>query len=203
MRLYSSKVSPFSRKARLAALFAGLEDQVEVIEVTVSPIQPNMDLAQFNPLIKLPFLVNADGTTIYDSPVICEYFDSIGGEHRLIPKMRGERWRALTIQALCDGILDAAVLANQERMLRPEIIRWDTFRDAQMARIDRGLKTLSGHLPETGRGFGIGAISAICTFGYLDLRHPYFDWRARVPDAATWMAGRADHPFVVETAHPA
>lgn len=174
-----------------------------MIEATVNPIRPNMDLLPFNPLIKLPILITAKGNAIYDSPVICEYFDYLGGENKLIPQQSEERWRVLTIQALCDGILDAAVLANQERMLRPEAIRWDTFREAQIARIERGLKSLSGQLPAAGDRFSLDAISAICVFGYLDLRHAELDWRAQLPNAAAWMAGRADHPFVVETAHPA
>ena len=174
-----------------------------MIEATVNPIRPNMDLVPFNPLIKLPVLVTAKGDAIYDSPVICEYFDSLGGENKLIPQQGEERWRVLTIQALCDGILDAAVLANQECMLRPEANRWEKFREAQIARIERGLKTLSGRLPTDSDRYALDAISAICVFGYLDLRHAGLDWRAQIPNAAAWMAGRADHPFVLETAHAA
>jgi hypothetical protein len=38
-----------------------------------------------NPLSKVPALVTKDGTAIYDSPVICEYLDTIGAAAPLFP----------------------------------------------------------------------------------------------------------------------
>ena len=47
--------------------------------------KPHAELMQDNPLSKIPTLVLDDDTVIYDSPVICEYLDSLGGAPKLHP----------------------------------------------------------------------------------------------------------------------
>ncbi len=61
-----------------------------------------------------------------DSPVICEYLDSLHDGPKLIPAEGEARWKVLRLQALGDGICDAAVLFGGE-MRRPERIRWSKF----------------------------------------------------------------------------
>ena len=58
-----------------------------------------------NPLSKAACLVTDDGLALFDSPVIGEYPDSIGEAPPLFPT-GPQRRRALTLQALDDGILD-------------------------------------------------------------------------------------------------
>ena len=58
----------------------------------------------------MPCLVTEDGLALFDSPVICEYLDSVGGG-ALFPPPGAARWRALKQQAMADGIMDAAVVA--------------------------------------------------------------------------------------------
>ena len=40
-----------------------------------------------NPLSKIPTLVLDDGTVLYNSPVICEYLDSLHAGRKLVPAM--------------------------------------------------------------------------------------------------------------------
>ena len=57
----------------------------------------------------MPCLVTDDGLALFDSPVICEYLDSLGDALPMFPDMAPARWRALKFQAMGDGILDASV----------------------------------------------------------------------------------------------
>ena len=61
----------------------------------------------------IPALVLGDGSVLIDSPVICEYLNHIGGG-KFFPgmnifKQNSGRWKALGLQALGDGLADAAV----------------------------------------------------------------------------------------------
>ena len=46
---------------------------------------PHLELMRENPLGKIPTLVLEDGTIIYNSPVICEYLDTLHDGPKLFP----------------------------------------------------------------------------------------------------------------------
>src|SRR3954468_13117064 len=108
MKLYFSPISPFARKARVVARELGLT--LEEIEIST---RGNMEYRAINPLGKIPALVLDDGSTLFDSPVICEYLNHVGGG-KFFPGMslwkeNTGRWKAAGLHALADGIADAAV----------------------------------------------------------------------------------------------
>ena len=115
--LRSSPASPFGRKVKLAAALLGLSDRIQV-EAT-DTTDPNAPLRRENPLSKIPTLVLENGEALYDSPVILEYLDALGGGGRIIPA-GWSRFEALRAEALFDGLLDAALLLVYERRYRPE-----------------------------------------------------------------------------------
>jgi glutathione S-transferase len=200
MRVRVNSASPFARKVRIVSRERGLTGQLEEIETAVSPVSPNTDLGQSNPLIKIPALVLDDGTTLFDSRVICEYLDSLGDATRLFPASGQERWNALRLQALCDGILDAAVLSRYEIAVRPEMLRWQDWIAGQRAKIDGGVDALERAQPDWGQQFGIGQVGATCVLGYLDFRFPDIDWRAGHPRLKAWYAGVVQRSSVRDTA---
>src|SRR6476620_321709 len=95
MLLHWSPRSPFVRKVMIAAHELGLADRIETVRTVVAASQPNIELMKQNPQSRLPTLVLADGTVIYDSPVICEYFDSLHNRPKLFPAAIAERLTAL------------------------------------------------------------------------------------------------------------
>src|SRR6476661_3949457 len=115
--LRSSPASPFGRKVKIAAAILGLADKVKVVEADT--LDPNDTLRRQNPLGKIPTLVLENGETLYDSRVIVEYLDHLAGGHRLIPDGPA-RFEALRVQALADGIMDAALLQVYEGRWRSE-----------------------------------------------------------------------------------
>ena len=66
--------------------------------------------------------------------MICEYLDSLAPSPVLFPKSGVERIKTLTLGALADGILDAALLLVYEKRFRPEDIWHAPWQDRQQAR---------------------------------------------------------------------
>jgi glutathione S-transferase len=183
MLLRSAPASPFARKVRMAIMHLGLADKVETVATDTS--NPDDRLRQENPLGKLPVLVTEDGRAIYDSPVILEYLDHRAGGGIIIPDGWPARLDSLTMQAMCDGIMDASLLIVYEARHRPPAIHHQPWVDYQRAKVVRGLTALAKAPPDPAR-FEIGAIAAACALGYLDLRKQV-TWRDEFPALVSWL----------------
>jgi glutathione S-transferase len=199
VKLFFSPTSPFVRKVVLSAKIRGLESQIELLSTNPHVSPP--ELLLFNPLSKVPCLVTGDGVALFDSPVICEYLDSVGEAPPLFPDHGGLRWVALKQQALGDGIMDAGVLARMESM-RPEEETRAQVIERQKAAITRSLVLLEENPPEAGHPT-IGAITVACALGYLDFRYAADNWRDGHPRLAQWLDGfSAGTPAFAETIPP-
>jgi glutathione S-transferase len=186
MKLYYSSTSPYVRKVNVCAFELGLDKKIELI--STNPWEADPRLLLNNPLSKVPTLITDDGMELYDSPVICEYLDSITGQSVLIPAKGNERWQALKLEALGDGILDAAVLRFLERK-RPAVQQskdWDT---KQKDSILRSLQYLENNISNWPANLTIGQIAVACALGYLDFRFADEDWRQVQPVVAKWYEG--------------
>ena len=189
LMLRSSPASPFGRKVKLAALELGLMDRIEIVAADTT--DPNEALRQQNPLGKIPTLVLEDGTTLFDSRVIVDYLDHLAGGNRLIPA--GEsRFGQLRLQALADGIADAALLKVYEGRFRPEAQRNADWVAHQDGKVTRGLAALEAAPPSFPDRPRIGEVALACALGYLDLRFAG-EWRSSHPALVAWLddfAGR-------------
>ena len=199
MKLYHSPASPFVRKALVAAHETGLAERLEIATIALTPVASNTELNRENPLGKIPALVLEDGTTLFDSRVICEYLDTRHDGPRLFPADGRERWTALRRHALADGLLDAAILCRYETFLRPEERRWTDWIDGQRAKFRRALDALEGEANDFGATVDIGTIAAACAADYLDFRSLDDGWRDRRPRLAAWLGGFAARPSMQAT----
>ncbi len=195
MRLFFSPTSPYVRKVMACAIAAGLEPQIT--RVPTNPHESGAELLAANPLSRVPCLVTEDGLALYDSPVICEYLDEVGERIPLFPPKGAARWRALKLQAMGDGIMDAAVTRRGEQG-RPQ----EAARDAAMARhaeaVRRTLDALEADIPAA--HLDIGSIAVACALGYLDLRFAHEDWRGAHPALAAWYETISREPCLAQTA---
>jgi glutathione S-transferase len=188
MKLYISPQSPFARKVRVVARETGLAARIEEVVATVSPIKANAEVGRSNPLMKIPTLVLDDGSALFDSPVICEYLDSLHGGRQLFPAAGAARWTALKLQAAGDGILDAGILARYETVLRPKELQWADWKAGQREKWQAGLDFLERESAALAGEPTIGSITAACALGWLDFRYGDDDWRASRPALARWYA---------------
>jgi glutathione S-transferase len=187
MKLFHSPLSPYVRKCMVMARELGLAERIEILVGAANPITRDANIVAQNPLGKVPTLLTDDGVALYDSRVICEYLNDLGGG-RMIPASGAARWNILTEQALGDGILDAALLARYEHAMRPEALRWADWTKGQMEKIHSGLARIESQAADWGQRFDLGKITLACALGYLDFRFPSFDWRTPYPQAAAWFA---------------
>ena len=184
MKLLSSPMSPYGRKVKIALAMKGLKKEVEV--VTVDTNIPNNPEIKPNPLAKIPALVLNDGMSIYDSHVICEYLDGLAPSPVLFPKGGTERFRTLTLGALGDGILDAALLLVYEKRFRPEEKWHAPWQERQQGKIDGALDHLEQAPPAWSASPDYGHLTLACALGYLDFRHEG-KWRAGRPKLVAWL----------------
>jgi len=197
MQLRYSPTSPYVRKVLVTAIERGLDKQIE--RISTSAADPSSGLSNDNPLGKVPALIMDDGEGLYDSPVICEYLDSLHQEAKLFPAEGPARWRALRQQALCDGILDAAILRMLESKRRPEALRWPDWIALQSGKVSRAVDRLEAEAAHLEGPLTIGQIAVGCTLGYLDFRFGDEDWRPAHPKLAAWHAEFAKRPSMLET----
>ena len=197
MKLYMSPASPFARKARIIVRELDLVRLVE--EIPTNPATSE-ELRKTNPLGKIPALVLDDGSTLIDSPVICEYLNELGGG-KFFPGMTiwrevSGRWRALTLQALGDGIAEAAVARIYEER-RPEEVQSKDAIAKYTTVITRSLDALErARFAETPT---IGEIAVACAIGYIDFRLPELNWRDRRPRLRDWYETFAKFPSMQAT----
>lgn len=196
MKLYYWPTSPYGRKVMVVAKETGLESRLELIHTL--PRESGHDLRDHNPLGKIPALIIDDGQVLFDSPVICEYLDSMHGGRPLIPSGGPHRWRALRQQAEADGILDAAVLRRMENLRREENRSKGAIAH-QTGAIHRAVTDLNQKVGELTGEITIGQVSIACALGYLDFRSPEDDWRHLAPDLSDWFAGFSERPSMQAT----
>jgi glutathione S-transferase len=199
MKLRLTPTSPYARKCLVLAHEAGIADRIERVAATIGMGTRDDALTADNPLGKVPVLVTDDGEVVYDSPVICEYLDSLNDGRKLIPAAGMERFRALRREALADGIADAAVLARMEIAVRPEALRWPEAAARQRGKVMAGLDALEAEVETFAAAPDVGQIAAACAIAYLDLRFPDEDWRTARPKLAAWYAAFERRPSMVAT----
>src|SRR5260370_19165865 len=200
MKLRYSPTAAFVRKVMGAALETGLIDRIEKVLSTVTPIKPNDEVARVNPLVKVPALTTDDGLVLYDSPVICEYLDSLHSGVTLFPPSGTQRWIALRQQALGDGMLEAAIL-NRYEQLRPKEYQWPEWTDGQM-RKERGAVAALEIEAEQGllRGPPTNGLPPTgCALGHDDFPYAQEQWRQPTPNLARWHDDFAERPSMPQT----
>ena len=194
MKIAYSAASPYVRKVMACAIARGLNDKIERWKIgTTDPALPPV-----NPLSKVPTLITDDGMSIYDSPVICEYLDSLGSAPKLFPPVGPARWNALRQQALGDGILDASQPRRREIAL-PQDEGRKAYVDLQRGKVSRAIDALEKEAASFGDLATIGEITVGCALGYLDFRFANEPWRPGHPQLDAWYAKVVKLPPLAET----
>jgi glutathione S-transferase len=196
MKVITAPASPFGRKVRVAIAELGLSDKVAV---EIFPVTELAARAQpLNPLGKIPVLIRDDGTSLYDSTVICEYLDGLAGGGKILPASGEARLAALKLQALGNGIGEAAALIGGERN-RPEAARHAPFIAAQAGKILRAADDMEKMADGFPADPNVGHIAVVCALGYCDFRVPDVEWRKGRPKLAQWFELMAARPSFMST----
>ena len=196
MRLRFSPSSPFVRKVMATAIELGLEVRLELQPTQVW--DPASDLPKVNPLGKVPALELADGSVLYDSPVICEYLAAEVSEPVLFPPPGPARWTMLRRAALADGILDAAVGQVVETRRRPSEFVYQGWCQRLADAVERALDAFEAEVSEL-PGLDYATLTLGVALGYLDFRFAERDWRPGRPALEAWNAEFSRRPSLART----
>ena len=198
MKLITSLTSPYGRKVRVVLLEKKIPFQLQV----ENPWLPDSPVPGFNPLGKVPVLVLEDGESVFDSRVIVEYLDHVSPVAHLIPSELKSRMVVRGVEALADGVTDAAVAVYLEKKRVPEQQSSDWLM-LQEKTLFRGLEALSEALGEKswylGNSMTLADVACGCTLGYLGLRFPEIDWRTAHPNLARLFDKLMTRPSFQET----
>ncbi|WP_310447087.1 glutathione S-transferase [Thiobacillus sp.] len=202
MKLVTSLTSPYGRKVRIVLLEKKIPFQLQV----ENPWQADSVVPSFNPLGKVPVLVLEGGESVFDSRVIVEYLDHVSPVAHLIPGEPKTRMVVRGVEALADGVTDAAVAIVLERKRTPEQQSSDWLL-LQEKTLFRGLEALAEALGEKpwflGNSMTLADIACGCMLGYLDLRLAEIDWRAAHANLARLADKLATRASFVDTMPPA
>ena len=197
MKLLGTQTSPYARKARLLML----EKHIPHDYVIDPPQDPDSLVQRVNPLGRIPALILDDGFCVFDSAVITDYADTLNDTPILIPRadklarLRVKRW-----EALCDGIMDSAVVVRMES-LRPAGQQNHTTLELHNTAVTHALEYASHLLGDAnwceGQSLTLADLALVSALIYLDLRQADRDWRSAHVNLATWFARMGERPSVI------
>lgn len=194
MKITASGASPYVRKVMACAIARGIDQQLEKWTIaTTDPV-----LSNSNPLGKVPTLINDEGVALFDSPVICEFLDSVGSAPALFPAAGPARWAALRLQAIGDGILDASQPRRREIALPQDEGRVG-YIDLQRGKVASAVEVLEKEAASLGALKTVGDIAVACALGYLDFRFAHEPWRPGHPKLEAWYASVVNLPPMAKT----
>ena len=199
MKLHWSPKSPYVRKVMVVAHETGIAPKLELIRSVAAMLKPNERLMRDNPLSKIPTLVLEDGGVLFDSVVICEYFNDLAGA-ALFPGSGEAKWQALRWHALADGLIDTMILWRNERE-RTEAQRSAALMDAFEIKVIAVLHLLEEEAALIQAApFAIGHVGIGCALGYLDFRFGALGWPAHAPRLARFNEALQRRPSFADTA---
>ena len=179
MKLIGSYTSPFVRKISVLLLEKGITFEF----VNEQPYNAENGVAQYNPLGKVPALLTDDGECWFDSPIIAEYIELLGIAPAMVPREPKAALAVRQIEALADGIMDAA-LASVREQARPAAQQSETELLRQREKINRSLDRCE-QLLEDGSvktdTLNLATIALACAVGYLNFRHVSPGWCVERP----------------------
>jgi glutathione S-transferase len=206
MTLFWSSRSPYARKVMVAAHEIGVQDRLTLVRKNIAVLKPDDEVIAANPLGKIPALVLGDGTTLYESSVICEFLDGLSPAPALFPMERGARLAALRQQATGNGLMDLMVIGRAER-LRPNGSRSDAHVAAYYRKMITTLDRLELEAHSLSDApFSIGPLTIGCALSYADFRSADIGfaeagWRGASRKLARWHESFRARASVQATEH--
>jgi len=131
-------------------------------------------IRQFNPLGRVPVLVQSDGDTLIESSAILDFLDeSAGPERALLPQSGESRREALRLVATAMGAADKGVLQvyetafrPPEKRYRPWVERCHTQMHAALAELDRACEMRTGEWL-IGNRISQADITVACAYAFI------------------------------------
>jgi glutathione S-transferase len=190
MKLLYTKRSPYARKVRVIAL----EKNIPLDLIDEDLQKKSQRLLDANPLGKVPTLVLDNGTTVFDSPVIGQYLDSVNDKAVMIPHEALERIEVLKWEAFADDLMTAAINLYMERVRHPNDFHKD-FTAALEANIHSAYGYIEKNLSKL-KKFNLASIAVASAIGYIHFRLPHLKVQGAL---ALWFEEISKRPSMAQT----
>jgi len=190
MKLLYTKRSPYARKPRVIAIEKGIT--LELIDEDLQ--KKSQRLLEANPLGKVPTLVLDNGTTVYDSPVICQYLDGLNDKALMIPRDAAGRLEVLKWEAFADDLMTTAINLYMEKMRHPQDFHKDFVTTLEnnirvsYAYIEKNLGKL--------KDFNLASVAVASAIGYVLFRLPHMKVEGAL---AQWFQDINQRPSMAQT----
>jgi glutathione S-transferase len=190
MKLLYTKRSPYARKVRVIAL----EKDIPLELVDEDLQKKSQCLLDANPLGKVPTLILDNGTTVFDSPVICRYLDTLHDTPVMIPHDASERIEVLKWEAFADDLTTAAINLYMEKVRHPQ----DFHKDFS-ANLESNIRSAYGYteknLPRL-KEFNLASIAVASAIGYIHFRLPHLKVQGTL---SQWFEEISKRPSMAQT----
>jgi len=190
MKLLYTKRSPYARKVRAVAL----EKNIPLDLVDEDLQNKSQRLLDANPLGKVPTLVLDDGTTVFDSPVICQYLDGLNEGAIMIPREASERFEVLKWEAFADDLMTTAINLYMEKVRHPQ-----DFHKEFTATLEKNINSAYGYieknLPKL-KKFNLAPVAVASAIGYVHFRLPHLKVRGAL---SQWFEEFSKRPSMAQT----
>ena len=197
MKLLYQTHSPYARKALVFAHEVGIADRIEVVHHETSPTRRNPEVVAENPLGAVPVLIRPGLPSLFDSDVICAYFDTLHQRERLIPAEGEARWQALRMQAVAQGLAGAGVALRWETVRRPEPLRYPALSDGYVLKLVTSYDWLEAEL-DVDSPLHVGHIAVATALSWIAFRGlPEF--RRGRPRLTVWFDAFSARPSMQAT----
>lgn len=137
-----------------------------------------------NPLGKIPCLERQNLPPLFDSPVVCEYLDSLS-ETPLLPASGEARWTQLRLHAVGDGLSDAVYNYRYETV-RDATLHWLDMIDRHTQAMRNALIYLEANIDNLGTEWSFGNMAVFCAIDYLQFRGQHIDLEGLSPNLSAW-----------------
>ena len=194
---YNSVNSPYGRKVRIAEIETQQRGLIEW--KFVSREERAAEIPSINPLGKIPALILGNGDLLIDSPVIASWIDNQHKGRRLIPEVQSERWLVLNLEAIGDGLGDAAIAVALE-VSRPKEKQSDTWIMRNNQKVYQTLGFLNNQIGSSQNPLNLGGIAVACAIGYMEFRKVATEWREKYSRLADWYDDLQQRESFKETA---
>lgn len=201
MKLIGNYTSPYVRKISVILLEKGITFEF----VNDNPWVAESHAPDYNPLGKVPALVTDNGEYWFDSPVIAEYLELLDIAPALIPREPLAALKMRQLEALADGIMDAALVSVREQQ-KPVAQRSETELLRQREKISRALDRLEQHAGDqtlTAEPLTVASIAVACAVGYLNFRRVSPGWCVNRPQLVKLVEALFNRESFARTEPPA
>jgi len=162
--------SPFVRRVAVSMNVLGM-----VFEHRNWSVGKDLELIrQFNPLGRLPTLVQPDGEVLIESAAILDLLDEhAGAERALVPRWGKDRREALRIMAVATGAAEKGVAQVYETVFRPPEKRYRPWVERCATQMHAALAELNRLAQARAAGWLVGDrmtqadITATCVYTFL------------------------------------